>query len=142
MAGRFRPRAFLGVIKVRRRRRPASNPERQAVHEKRAAGRPSRGHYATQALRRAPVHVTLLDRRNIHLFQPPLYQVTTGGLSPANNATPLRNILKRHQDVRVLLGEAVGLELFHIFPRFTQVSILWRGAGRERTVGSEWIQRH
>lgn len=68
------------------------------------------GLYATRALRRAPVHVTLLDRRNFHLFQPLLYQVATGGLSPANIATPLRNILKRHPNVRVLLGEAVGLD--------------------------------
>jgi NADH dehydrogenase len=65
---------------------------------------------AAQALRRAPVQVTLLDRRNFHLFQPLLYQVATGGLSPANIATPLRNILKRQQNARVLLGEAVGLD--------------------------------
>jgi NADH dehydrogenase len=68
------------------------------------------GLYATRALRRAPVQVTLLDRRNFHLFQPLLYQVATGGLSPANIATPLRNILKRQQNARVLLGEAVGLD--------------------------------
>jgi NADH dehydrogenase len=51
-----------------------------------------------------------LDRRNFHLFQPLLYQVATGGLSPANIASPLRNILKRQPNVRVLLGEAVGLD--------------------------------
>jgi NADH dehydrogenase len=63
-----------------------------------------------RALRRAPVQVTLLDRRNFHLFQPLLYQVATGGLSPANIATPLRNILKRQPNARVLLGEAMGLD--------------------------------
>jgi NADH dehydrogenase len=68
------------------------------------------GLYAARALKRAPVQVTLLDRRNFHLFQPLLYQVATGGLSPANIATPLRNILKRQRNVRVLLGEAVGVE--------------------------------
>ncbi|RPJ43320.1 MAG: FAD-dependent oxidoreductase, partial [Candidatus Latescibacterota bacterium] len=49
---------------------------------------------AARALRRAPVRITLADRRNHHLFQPLLYQVATGGLSPANIAVPLRLILK------------------------------------------------
>jgi len=68
------------------------------------------GLHAAQALRRAPVQVTLVDRRNFHLFQPLLYQVATGGLSPANIATPLRNVLKKQRNVRVLLGEATGLD--------------------------------
>lgn len=68
------------------------------------------GLYGARALRRAPVQVTLLDRRNFHLFQPLLYQVATGGLSPANIAAPLRNVLKRQRNVRVFLGEAVGLD--------------------------------
>jgi len=68
------------------------------------------GLHAARALRRMPVHVTLLDRRNFHLFQPLLYQVATGGLSPANIAAPLRNVLKRQRNVRVLLGDAVGLD--------------------------------
>ena len=67
---------------------------------------------AAQSLRRAPVEVTLIDRRNYHLFQPLLYQVATGGLSPANIATPLRTILERQANARVLLGEVCdfGLE--------------------------------
>ena len=68
------------------------------------------GLYAARTLKRAPVQVTLVDRRNFHLFQPLLYQVATGGLSPANIATPLRNILKRQRNARVLLGEATGLD--------------------------------
>ena len=68
------------------------------------------GLHAALALRRAHVQVTLVDRRNFHLFQPLLYQVATGGLSPANIATPLRNILKRQRNARVLLGEATGLD--------------------------------
>jgi len=64
-----------------------------------------------QALRRAKVQVTLIDRRNFHLFQPLLYQVATGGLSPANIAAPLRAVLERHSNVEVLLGEACGLDL-------------------------------
>lgn len=65
---------------------------------------------AAQSLRRAPVRVTLLDRRNHHLFQPLLYQVATGGLSPANIAAPLRAILKRQNNVRVLLAEAIDID--------------------------------
>jgi len=56
---------------------------------------------AAKSLRNAPVQVTLIDRRNYHLFQPLLYQVATGSLSPANIAAPLRNILKRQRNTRV-----------------------------------------
>ena len=52
------------------------------------------GLYTAQALRKAAVEVTLIDRRNFHLFQPLLYQVATGGLSPANIASPLRALLQ------------------------------------------------
>src|SRR5690349_21664573 len=69
------------------------------------------GLLAAKGLRRAPVDVTMIDRRNFHLFQPLLYQVATGGLSPANIAAPLRAILKRQRNTRVLLGEAVGFDL-------------------------------
>lgn len=66
---------------------------------------------AALRLARAGVDVTLLDRRNYHLFQPLLYQVATGALSPANIASPLRNILNRYPNVRVLLAEAVGIDV-------------------------------
>jgi NADH dehydrogenase len=62
-------------------------------------------------LRKVPVEVTLIDRRNFHLFQPLLYQVATGGLSPANIAAPLRAVLRKHRNVRVLLGDVVGLDV-------------------------------
>lgn len=68
------------------------------------------GLYAARALKRAPVTVTLVDRRNFHLFQPLLYQVATGGLSPANIAAPLRAILKRQSNVEVLMAEMTGLD--------------------------------
>ncbi len=55
--------------------------------------------------------VTLVDRRNFHLFQPLLYQVATGALSPGDIAQPLRSILRRNRNTTVLLGEAVGLDL-------------------------------
>ncbi len=68
---------------------------------------------AVRALKRSLVQVTLVDRRNYHLFQPLLYQVATGGLSPANIASPLRSILKRQHNVRVLLGEVVDFDVAH-----------------------------
>ena len=55
--------------------------------------------------------MTLVDRRNFHLFQPLLYQVATGWLSPANIAATLRAILKRHKNTHVLLAEAVGIDV-------------------------------
>jgi NADH dehydrogenase len=69
------------------------------------------GLYAARALRSAPADVTLVDRRNFHLFQPLLYQVATGALSPANIASPLRAVLKRQRNTRVLLDEVTGFDL-------------------------------
>ena len=69
------------------------------------------GLYAAKALRRAPVEVTLIDRRNFHLFQPLLYQVATGGLSPGEIASPLRYVLRRSLNTEVLLGEVVDLDI-------------------------------
>ena len=66
---------------------------------------------AAQALRRADVDVTLIDRRNFHLFQPLLYQVATGALSPANIAAPLRSVLRRQKNTKVILGEVTGFDL-------------------------------
>src|SRR5215468_5122606 len=69
------------------------------------------GLMAAYGFHRRPVDVTLLDRRNFHLFQPLLYQVATGGLSPANIAAPLRSVLKRQKNTRVLLAEVAGFDL-------------------------------
>ena len=69
------------------------------------------GLYAARALKHAPVEVTLLDRRNFHLFQPLLYQVATGTLAPGDIASPLRLVLQRQNNVRVLLGEVVGFDI-------------------------------
>jgi NADH dehydrogenase len=68
------------------------------------------GLYCVQALRKAPVDVTLIDRRNFHLFQPLLYQVATGALSPANIAAPLRALVKYQSNTRVLLGEVTDID--------------------------------
>ncbi len=68
------------------------------------------GLYAAMALRRAPVRVTLIDRCNHHVFSPLVYQVATASLSPADIAQPLRWILRRHANTRVLLGEAARID--------------------------------
>src|SRR5438128_6460952 len=69
------------------------------------------GLQAALALRRAPVEVTLVDRRNFHLFQPLTYQVATGALSPGEIAYPLRAIVKRQRNARVVLAEVSDLDL-------------------------------
>ena len=68
------------------------------------------GLHAAKALRNAPVEVTLVDRRNFHLFQPLLYQVATGGLSPGDITLPLRRILRGCRNARVLLAEATDID--------------------------------
>jgi NADH:ubiquinone reductase (H+-translocating) len=69
------------------------------------------GLQAVLKLRRAPVEVTLVDRRNFHLFQPLTYQVATGALSPGEIAYPLRAIFKRNRNVRVLMAEVADFDL-------------------------------
>jgi NADH:quinone reductase (non-electrogenic) len=69
------------------------------------------GLQTVRGLRRAPVAVTLVDRRNFHLFQPLAYQAATGALSPAEIATPLRAVFKRQANARVLLAEVRGFDL-------------------------------
>jgi NADH dehydrogenase len=66
---------------------------------------------AAESLARMPVEITLIDRRNYHTFQPLLYQVATAGISPAEIAAPIREILHRHENVQVLLGEVTGFDL-------------------------------
>ncbi|HYA25613.1 MAG TPA: FAD-dependent oxidoreductase [Terriglobales bacterium] len=65
---------------------------------------------AAQALKSAPVDVTVIDRRNYHLFQPLLYQVATGSLSPGEVAAPIRGILGRQKNTRVLLGDVADID--------------------------------
>jgi NADH dehydrogenase len=66
---------------------------------------------AAKALSRAPVDVTVLDRRNHHVFQPLLYQVATASLSPADISAPIRTALRGRPNVEVALAEAVGVDL-------------------------------
>lgn len=68
---------------------------------------------AAQGLRNAHVDVTLIDKRNHHLFQPLLYQVATAGLSPADIAAPIRGIVKRNANTRVVLDRVYGVDTEH-----------------------------
>jgi NADH dehydrogenase len=68
------------------------------------------GLYAARAMAKRDVEITLVDRRNHHLFSPLLYQVATGALSPSDIAQPLRLIPRKQQNARVLLGEAIGID--------------------------------
>ena len=69
------------------------------------------GLYAAKALGKAAVELTVVDRRNFHLFQPLLYQVATGGLSPGEIASPLRAVLSRQRNTEVLLAEVVDFDV-------------------------------
>ena len=68
------------------------------------------GLYTSLALKHAPVDLTVIDRRNFHLFQPLLYQVATGGLSPGEIASPVRHVLSRQKNTRVWLAEVRDLD--------------------------------
>jgi NADH dehydrogenase len=69
------------------------------------------GLYAAKKLGRVPVAVTIIDRRNFHLFQPLLYQVATGALSPGEVASPIRVVLKKNQNTEVLMAEAIDIDV-------------------------------
>src|SRR5262245_57546317 len=90
----------------------AAAPARPTPHRVVVIGGGFAGLYATKELGKAGrlVDVTLIDRRNHHLFQPMLYQVATGALSPGEIAQPLRSILRKQRNTRVLLGEAVDVD--------------------------------
>src|SRR5580765_7378882 len=68
------------------------------------------GLYAARALRRTPVRMTVVDRRNHHVFQPFLYQVATAALSPGDIASPIRWILRRQRNTEVLLADVVTID--------------------------------
>jgi len=68
------------------------------------------GLYAARALKRAPVRVTVVDRRNHHLFQPMLYQVATAALNPSDIAAPIRSVLRNQANTEVLLGEVESID--------------------------------
>src|SRR5919202_2338691 len=92
------------------------------------------GLQAALKLARAPVDVTLVDRRNFHLFQPLAYQVATGALSAAEVAQPLRSILRRQTNARVLLAEVSGFDLAHRRVLTTDLA-----TGEEEAVGYDTL---
>ena len=87
-------------------------PEPAARHRVTIIGGGFGGLYAAKRLAKdRRIDITLVDRRNHHLFQPLLYQVATGALAPGEIAQPLRSILRKSQNTTVLLGEAVGIDV-------------------------------
>jgi NADH:ubiquinone reductase (H+-translocating) len=105
------------------------------------------GLYAAKALRHAPVQVTLVDRRNFHLFQPLLYQVATGGLSPGDIAQPLRAVFAEHPHISVLMSEVVDVDLAQqtlllregTLPYDT--AVIATGAGTGYFGHDDWVQQ-
>ena len=102
------------------------------------------GLYAAKALRRAPARVTLCDRNNYHLFQPLLYQVATGGLSPGEIAAPIRRVLRQQANTDVLLADVRQIDLarrevYHASGRIPyDYLIVATGAGHSYLGHGEW----
>ena len=96
------------------------------------------GMSAARTLKRADVDVTIIDRRNFHLFQPLLYQVATGGLSPANIAAPIRSIFRRQKNAKVVLGEVVAVD-----PQLKTVEVQSTEPGvmdiQSQTLSYDWL---
>jgi NADH dehydrogenase len=99
---------------------------------------------AARALGNAPVHVTLIDRRNYHTFQPLLYQVATAGLSPGEIAAPIRSILRSYKNIEVLMAEVTGFDVDHRIVKTPEVEIMYdylivaAGAGHSYFGHDDW----
>ncbi|HTZ84430.1 MAG TPA: NAD(P)/FAD-dependent oxidoreductase [Candidatus Acidoferrales bacterium] len=99
---------------------------------------------AARALGNAPVHVTLIDRRNYHTFQPLLYQVATAGLSPGEIAAPVRSILRSYKNIEVLMAEVTGFDVTHQIVKTPDLEIMYdylivaAGAGHSYFGHDEW----
>src|SRR5258708_26099866 len=85
-------------------------PRHNARHRVVIIGAGFAGLTAAKALGKATVDLTVIDRRNYHLFQPLLYQVATAGLSPADIATPIRGILRRQRNTTAILGKVTDID--------------------------------
>lgn len=105
------------------------------------------GLLTARSLAKAPVRITLLDRRNHHLFQPLLYQVATGSLSPANIAAPLRTLVRKQKHTRVLLEEVTGFDLDARAVLLGQKRLAYdylvvaAGAGQSYFGNDQWAER-
>lgn len=99
---------------------------------------------AAQDLAKAPVQITVIDRKNFHTFQPLLYQVATAGLSPGEIAAPIRSILRSHKNIEVLMGEVVAFNLEQRIVETTEFHIPYdylivaAGAGHSYFGHDEW----
>lgn len=109
-ARRLVRRAGRVLVMMPRERGPEAAVERPELPHVVILGGGFGGLYAARALRRAPVRITLIDRRNHHLFQPLLYQVATAGLNASDIARPIRRILRGQENVQVLLAEAIRID--------------------------------
>ncbi|CAN5851727.1 NAD(P)/FAD-dependent oxidoreductase [soil metagenome] len=105
------------------------------------------GLYAARALKRAPLELTLIDRRNFHLFQPLLYQVATGVLSPGDIAVPLRSILRKQANATVLLADVREINVAEHWVRTAEglrrdydALIVASGAGHSYFGNEEWAE--
>jgi NADH dehydrogenase len=78
---------------------------------------------AARALARAPVQITVIDRKNHHTFQPLLYQVATAGLSPGEIAAPIRSILRSYKNIEVLMAEVTGFDLEHRVVQTSELAV-------------------
>ncbi len=83
------------------------------------------GLYAAKALERAPARVTIVDRRNFHLFQPLLYQVATAALNPSDIAYPIRAVVARQKNTNVILGEATAVDVDRKLVKLTDSEIAY-----------------
>jgi NADH:ubiquinone reductase (H+-translocating) len=99
---------------------------------------------AARTLAKLPVHVSVIDRKNHHTFQPLLYQVATAGISPREIAAPIRWILRGHDNVEVLLGEVVGFDVERRVVRLSDLEIPYdylvvaAGAGHSYFGNDSW----
>jgi NADH dehydrogenase len=99
---------------------------------------------AAQALAKAPVQITVIDRANYHTFQPLLYQVATAGLSPGEIAAPIRSILRSHKNVQVLMAEVTGFDVDRRMVRTSEADISYdylivaAGAGHSYFGHDDW----
>ncbi len=95
------------------------------------------GLYAAKALGSTDMDVTLIDKRNFHLFQPLLYQVATGALAPSHISAPLRSIVSKHKNVRVLMDEAIDID-----PELKTVKLLSQDVSYDKLIVATGASHH
>jgi NADH dehydrogenase len=103
----------LNLIEVEHVTATRDNMNRQAIPRVVIVGAGFGGLNAAKTLAKAPVRITVIDRKNFHTFQPLLYQVATAALSPGEIAAPIRSILRSHKNIEVLMAEVTGFDLDH-----------------------------